>query len=261
MKKLTIISLILATMTLVAYQNCAKPVSFSSPSTSEVDSGNPDDPSDPTDPTDPTDPGGPTDPDEPDIIPSCAVSSALKTKIIDVAFNSIDDCKWNNSSLGNLGKVNGKIQARHEEPVDLAIPAGAVLCDMELDFPEQSFIYDDHVVLALNNRILMNTGSDMHQYLQSDGSGYIYDWSKLVGKSQDVGGTRLYCNGNSTCNVPSTEQTGKILIDIPKSTIQKIVTMSPQSVNQIKMITTGDDDANDCNHTPISFKVKATYHD
>ncbi len=239
MKKMSIIFIILAAVTIISFQNCSKPVSFSSPSLI----------------------GTVADSDVPapdDIIPTCA-NSTLKTKIIDISYSSINDCKWSNSSLGNLGKVNGKMQARHEESVDLAIPAGATLCDMELDFPEQPFTYDDHVILTLNNRIVMNTGSDMHKYLTQDGSGYIYDWSKLVGKTQDVGGTHLYCNGGSTCSVPNTEQNGRILVDIPKNTIQQIVTMAPQSVNQIKMITTGDDDVGDCNHSAISFQVRATY--
>lgn len=246
MKKISIILIILAAVTILSYQNCAKPVSFSGLTTQSTD-GTPDDPTPPGD----TPIGGETD-----VIPSCA--NALQTKIITVNFNSINDCKW--SQGGNLEKKNGYIQARYEEPVNLDIPSGATLCDLEMDFPEQPFTYDDHVILTLNDRILMNTGSDMHKYLNSDGSGYIYDWSKLAGKSQDVGETKLYCNGNSTCNVPNTEQNGKILIDIPKSTIQQIVTMAPQSVNQIKMITTGDNDAGDCNHTPISFTVKASYH-
>lgn len=227
----------------VSFQNCSKPVSFSSPSDEGV-VGNPE----------PENPG--EEPEDPDIIPTCA-NSPKQIKIIDINYASTNDCNWNNS--GNLSKVNGAIRARHEESVNLSIPAGATLCDMELEFPEQPFTYDDHVILTLNNRIVMNTGSDMHQYLSQDGSGYIYDWSKLVGKTQDVGGTHLYCNGGSTCSVPNTEQNGQILVDIPKVVIQQIVTMAPQSVNQIKMITTGDDDVGDCNHTPISFKVKASY--
>lgn len=253
MRKMSIILIILATATILSYQNCAKPVSFSGlDNQTSIDGGlvTPGDPSTSIDvPTEPTSP-------DTNIIPSCA--NALQTKLITVAFNSTNDCNWGKE--GNGPKLNGYMQARFEESVDLAIPANATLCDMEMDFPQQSFVYDDHVILTLNNRILMNTGSDMHKYLDVDGSGYIYDWSKLALKSQDVGGTHLYCNGGSTCNVPNTEQKGQILIDIPKTTIQKIVTMAPQSVNRIKMITTGDNDTGDCNHTPISFTVKASYH-
>jgi hypothetical protein len=245
MKKMSVVFLILATVTFVAFQNCSKPVSFSSPSTSVTPNGDPD-------------PNNPGDPNDPDIIPSCA-TSALQTKIVTVSFPFRQDCAWNQN--GNLGRVDRYIQARSEESMDIALPAGSTLCDMEFEFHEQTFEYDDHVILALNNRILMTTAGDALPYLSTDGSGYLYDWSKLVGKSQDVGGTSIYCNGgNSNCSLPQTDVPGTILLNIPKSAIQKIMTMSSQSTHQIKLITTGDNDDHDCRHEAVSFQVKATYH-
>jgi hypothetical protein len=248
MKKTSILFVILATMMLAAYQNCAKPVSFSKP-TSISSTGTPDDPQNPP----------PGDPNDPDVIPSCA-NSTLKSKIVTVSFPFRQDCDWGHN--GNLSTLDHYIRARSEEVALIELPANSVLCDMGFEFQEQTFEYDDHVILALDNRILMTTAGDALKYLQTDGSGYIYDWSRLVGKSQDVGGTNIYCNGaNSTCSLPQTDVAGKILLDIPKSTIQNIMTMSSQTTHEIKLITTGDNDLHDCRHEGVSFQVKAIYHD
>lgn len=271
-KKMSVVYLVLATVTIIAFQNCGKAVNFSSTNDVSGTGGNDSTGTVSTDPvsddssavdTDvPTpevvDGGEVTEDNEADVIPSCGTSK-LSEQIIDVSFNSSEStCQWN--ADGNLGKRNKYIQARREEVQNLDLPSGATICDMEFEFVEQTFHYDDHVIMTFNDRILLNTGSDMHKYLNSDGSGYIYDWSKLVGQTHDVGGTNLYCNGGSTCQIPDTDKTGKILVDIPKSKIQQIMTMAPQSTHQIKMITTGDDDSNDCRHTPVSFKVKVKYY-
>ncbi len=240
-------------MTLLAYQNCGKPVKFSGQENVK-DVGNPD-PENPTNPDVP--PPNDEDPDD-DIIPTCQ-NSTLYTEVINVSFAPTQDCKW--SQDGNLGKKDTYIQARLEEVKDLSIPAGATLCDMEFAFQEQTFEYDDHVILTLNDKILMTTGADMLSLLDADGAGYTYNWEKLKGKRHDVGNTRIYCNGSgSSCSLPQTDIAGKINLDFPKAVIQKIITIAPKSTNQIKLITTGDNDAGDCRHEAVSFQVKAIYH-
>lgn len=239
-------------MILVAYQNCGKPMQFagnqSTSDSSYGDGGNDNDNG-----------GGNNNGEEgPEIIPSCA-NSTLYTEEIDVYFAPTQDCKW--SQGGNLGKKDTFIQARLEEVKNLSIPSGATLCDMEFEFQEQTFEYDDHIILTLNDKILMTTGADILSLLDADGAGYTYNWEKLKGKHHNVGSSRIYCNGaNSTCSLPETDVPGKIRLDFPKSIIQKIITIAPKSTNQIKLITTGDNDAGDCRHEAVSFKVKAVYH-
>lgn len=260
MKKISLALIAVTTVLMVGYQNCAKPVAFTQDSLNNG-SGDPDDPVVPDTPDDPH------RPDDPDVIETCA-GSGLKTKVVDLSFPTRVGCEWD--SNGNLGYSDVHIQARSEEAKSIVLPTNSVLCNMEFDFAEQnSFKYDDHIFLTLNNRILMTTAADVfdREYLDSDSSGFIYNWSKLVGKVQDVGGTNVYCNGvtqESDCELPPTNSTtgGKFSINIPKSTIQEIMVNTGKTTHELKLITTGDNDPDsDCGHDGVSVRVTITYHD
>ena len=138
---------------------------------------------------------------------------------------------------------------------------------MEFIFPEQPFLYDDHIFLALNERILTTSNSESLDFLDSDALGNkIYDWLKLRGQPQpQVMTTNTYCNGvDSICNLPQTSPTqdylGIITMNIHKSTIQKIMESTTQATPTIKLITTGDDDTLDCRHFKLEFNVKVSYY-
>lgn len=282
MRNIYIITLIaLCTVALVAFQNCAKPVSFSSPTSKVGGDGNPDvtTPTVPTNPTPPAVPETPGDQGDTDIIKDCKTQSlAVKEQTVKFASNRDANspsttlknnvggrCNWGkNDNEKYISNVNDTFTARLEETKSIDLPVGAKICDMEFDFKENPYFkYDDHMFISLNDRILMSTAKGIvngvneqqsigtvNGVFQFDGSGYVYNWLKLKNKKYDFGKTDIYCNGSqSTCAMPKTTSGGgldggNMMLNISKSVIQSIRLMTESSYSgyTLKVITGGDND-------------------
>lgn len=287
-------------MMLISYQNCSSPVNFSAPSNNSVIGG-----------------PYPEDPEQ-DIDKSCAGS--LYTAEQTIVFESTRDehgykplvgnkggrCDWGNNGNSDFdASINDNFRARIEEVQKINLPARAKVCDMEFDFKENNqFKYDDHMLITLNDRILMSTaraivdgqGNNRHCGVSGypsgqcinitgsfnhDGSGYIYEWNKLRNKSYSFQVTDIYCNSASMsdCQMPETTSGGgidggKMKLNIPKGTIQKIRVMTESSYPQfeLKVITVGENDngdfkngkwpqdGQDCSHESIEIKVRTKYY-
>ncbi len=292
-------------MIVVSYQNCSSPVNFSAPS-SNIGVGGPIDPNNPQDP-------------EEDIDRGCAgtLNFAEQTIVFEstrdatgyrpLSGNTGGRCKWGEG--GNSvydAAINDNFRARIEEANRIDLPSNAKVCDMEFDFKDNpGFKYDDHMLITLNDRVLMSTaraivdgqGNNRHcgvngapsgncinisGVFNSDGSGFIYEWNKLKNTYYSFQVTDIYCNSSSMsdCQMPQTtsgggENGGRMSLNIPKGTIQKIRIMTESSYPQfeLKVITTGENDnagqdsqgnwrqdGQDCSHGRIEVKVRTKYY-
>lgn len=193
-------------------------------------------------------------------------NSVPMTKTITVDFPAPDKmCAWNVG--GNSGTRDSYFQARTEQDVEFLLPAGATICDLDFQFQKQQFYYDDHILLALNDRILASS-YNWKKLLSKDSNGLeIYDWSKIVNQDWETPSSLegVFCagmaEGLSTCQWPSTQVEGDIAMEFDKSIIQKVMAASVGADKHVfKFVTTGDNDTSvDCWHKAISFQVDVKY--
>lgn len=189
------------------------------------------------------------------LIPTCE-NSAVDLPPSNITFSANADCRWLTND--NLGTKDKYLQARAEQVFPISLPSTSTLCSMKLESTVQAeFKYDDHLFLALNEKVLMTTSAPSLTYLApTDANGnYVYNWFSLRGKYVDNDKSSIYCNGaGSICTLPNTDTVGTLSISIDGNAIQKI---APTSAGyQLKMVVTGDDNTTkDCRHTAVTFKV------
>lgn len=182
--------------------------------------------------------------------------------------DNVGQCAW--GTADNLPKLDAFAQARIEQVRKVNVPAGAIVCQVQLeDVDQQNFRYDDNLLLTLNNYLLAAT-SDFQSNFQNKNGYYLYDWSRLKGKDgkvkdSDTVPAKQYCAGKdqglSACSFPLTDTKGSVQLQFSERVIQNILGMTSASDINLTMITTGDNDAStDCRHNPIRFNVKVHYY-
>jgi len=279
-----IVLTVLAATTLLAYNNCSQ-VGFAdneksssitglgTPTTPPVTAPNPT----PTPTATPTPP-----PTVQQAIKNCADATAAGTLKTSTQTITFDDsrvetgmqqiCQWNTGD--NLAMKDGFMTARYEQNRSLTLPAGAVLCDVQMTTAQQKFSYDDILFLNFNGRIL---GSDNKAAVTSKltpemvtlSSGkiaplYTYDWLSLRGAPfQNVADD--YCLGSDqqegTCMWPVTQQTGNIVFQFNPELLIAIGLKEPSDQQYFSLVITGDNDpSTDCYHQALSFDMQVKYY-
>ncbi len=177
---------------------------------------------------------------------------------------------------GNLSTGPETQRARYEQRRLLELPAGAELCDLELELVANNFRYDDMFYFALNGHVVSSNNKsamvDLRRYplKLTDGksvSAPRYDWSGLVDKrfSNDGGESNNFCLGEqeglSNCQWPRTEQTGSFRLSFAPEILIHLGAKSSGSQHELMFAVTGDDDPNvDCAHSGFNLNVSATYY-
>lgn len=263
MKARNLILLISGFMMVVLFQNCQKQalkIEDMGPSSLGVDAmGN----------EDQADYGNPPGVDN--LINSCADAKArgkIQVKTVQINFeDNVDQCPFGTGD--NLSSKNGYVRARIEQAQKVDVPSGATVCQVSMDnFEQQSFLYDDNIILTLNSYILAST-TNFSKHLQSANGYYKYDWSRLVDKDAQNGAAdstpaNQYCAGKadglSSCLFPQTETVGRVDLQFNERVVQNILGMTSASDITLRMITTGDNDAKtDCHHSPVRLLVQVEY--
>lgn len=170
---------------------------------------------------------------------------------------------------GNLTVQQGAVRARYEQTVNLAIPDNTAVCDMQFQFTNQQFRYDDMFIFTFNDVILVSSDhASQTAGLTATSEGFlIYDWMAIRGRAwgANAGSNNPYClgagNGMGNCSIPATEQTATMILDIDDTLITKISERQQDvTKNKFMFITTGDDNpAIDCQHSGINFNVNVVY--
>ncbi|MGZ5279010.1 MAG: hypothetical protein ACXWC9_03660 [Pseudobdellovibrionaceae bacterium] len=216
-------------------------------------------------------PADPTVPPPTDLMKSCDTAKATgRTSIAKktVSFsNAGESCAWNQN--GNLSMVDREVRARIEKYQIVELPAGATICDIQMEHTAvRDFRYDDNIIMTLNDYILTSTTTFSQHFVKTNGY-YKYDWTRLVGKpgqvdASDTTPDKQYCAGKadgiSSCLFPLTQQQGQIDLQIGERVIQNILAITTPYKLKLGVITTGDnDDSSDCQHTPIQLSVDVEY--
>ena len=264
-----------AVVTVLGYQNCSK-VEFSAAEEAASASGTPtgEDPLDP-----------PTVPpvDINDALDLCQRNAGkMKVSEVPISFgNPLNEvgsapvCAWDQA--GNVSVNNGYMTARYIQSQSVNIPSAAVVCGIEFEFATQAMRYDDNFFFLINNYIVAaNEDYWQTNYMQSQavsiGGRSIdltkFEWDKIVSKPNyaraNLPAGKDFClgaaEGLSQCNWPETETLGSISMSVDKDITTALALAGNSRSVKFDFITTGDDDtAIDCQHEPLSFKVKIRY--
>lgn len=176
----------------------------------------------------------------------------------------------------NLAMKNNYLQARHEQTQALNLPAGAVICAVEMKTAIQRFKYDDVFFLTFNNRILasnlqrsvvLNSVEPMPLTTGEMVPLYSYDWLKVRGSSfAGVNETANdYClgakEGKATCQWPLSQQNGNIQFTFNPEMLINIGLKANSADQKFGFTISGDDDPTvDCYHEKLSFDTTIRYY-
>ncbi len=181
----------------------------------------------------------------------------------------------NQSFLENLTQLNEYLRARYTQTSTIDIPAGAVICDMDIESPEQNFNYDDIFFLSFNNQILASNHSKQIKEVISaetivhSGTGrnlafYEYDWLK-VRNTMFKNVVNDFCLGGeqglSNCQWPVTQEFGKIKLNFDSEILTRLGARAIGTKQVLSFVITGDNDPDsDCYHQRLDLNLEVKYY-
>ena len=170
-------------------------------------------------------------------------------------------CDW--SADGNLSELNQYFRARIEQKKNLNLPPGAIICDAEFNFKQQDFLYDDHFLLLFNKSVIA-ASYDFKNKLQSKNFGLLeYKWDSMAGMFWDGSKETIFCpqipGFGSNCSFPGHDLQGFINLDYDSFYVRGIMSNGIPENHSFTMVSIGDNDQYDCEHSDVEFDVKVTY--
>ncbi|OQW49291.1 MAG: hypothetical protein A4S09_12305 [Proteobacteria bacterium SG_bin7] len=257
-KSLIVISIV--SILMVNYNNCGSNVQFS-PKTelgSNLQDGN-------VDPGSPVPPPPSTPDDDLLVVQKTCMNSTPVVEEITIRYINPENLSCEFGKGDNLPAKDGYFQGHIDQAYNFSLPAGSTLCGMNFEFPTQAMRYDDHVLLTFNDIVISGTFDFSADFDKKLGMN-VYSWAKIRGSSWS---SRKHLEGNfcegqkdgkSSCSWPTTDTVGSIQMSFDGSVFQKIMALdTTRKDHSFHLITLGDNDANDCEISPISFKVKVSY--
>lgn len=199
------------------------------------------------------------------IAQKCASPNHRTTQTLNIAIPAQNQqCPFGQGD--NMGLGGGRVSARVEQTQKINIPENSAICNMQFQFLNQQFRYDDMFLLTFNDVILVSSYADVVSALPPSADGLLsYAWTGGIAGRNWSGDNTPYClgvsSGMGSCTIPVTEQTQTMSLNINADLITKISERQVNaSENQFKMITVGDDNPGvDCMHSGLNFNVNVTY--
>lgn len=194
----------------------------------------------------------------------CADSS-LETIAFDVFIDESDGCSWGED--GNIEEDQGVYTARDAVIRSIEGMENTVMCSLDFDF-HGDFTYEDDFFLTWNDAILLtNRGSVVGEF--SEWMRYpVFEWDDIVDleipTSQNF---TPFCAGedddNADCEVPRERNNGNwegdLEYDVDLIVVHELA-FRAQSFGRldIGLVTTGDNDEDDCSHSELDLEVTGT---
>ena len=155
----------------------------------------------------------------------------------------------------NLGKKNSFTQAVRTQSQKMILPDGAKICELKVNFPKQSYKYDDAMALTWNGLTLL---TNRVQMLNSN-----KEFNFLNIRGQQFTDHTPFCFGQesgSQCTLPQTDRSGDIELKLSETAIQELITrFGEEPQHDVSVHVTGDNDNSDCQHKGFGFTVEVTY--
>lgn len=186
------------------------------------------------------------------------------------------------SALYTMGDTYFTAQTTQRRYINMNdIPTNAIICSFDsITSHESSFIYDDVLILSLNNYVVAST-FNFATGVNGQGAPYLnpqdvlldnvwfYDWKKIRGKNWPAGDAHpsrwgSFCAGNSSeCRLPlQAPAIGRANINIPADIVQSIMQLhldQGEHQHYLELTITGDNDPSDCQHSDITLQVSGSY--
>jgi len=166
------------------------------------------------------------------------------------------------------------VTASESQSVDLTLPKGTI-CSMNVSSNQDTkLLYDDFIILTLDNHILFASNRGINLYMERKGGILDWDFNNLVNKPVGNWDAQAFCLGKSAvvdetgnvtdpgdCQLPPTEKAGPFKMDLSGSTIAPIaLAIQGKTSVPMKLIVTGDNDPDkDCHHTELDLKATIKY--
>jgi hypothetical protein len=186
-------------------------------------------------------------------------SGVKKTRLtaVEVPANTGSKCPFGQGD--NLGMMEGQIAARIEKNFPLDIPKTHKICSMKAEALKQLMRYDDHLILTLNNNVLLASTTETSRFVDGANGFKQYDWSKIKGGT--ITDSPSYCGPGIICALPRTEARGDFIFSISDTASPKIFAPLVDSELKFGLILTGDNDpSSDCQlNTPLTINLSYDY--
>jgi len=216
------------------------------------------------------DTGGPAAPSSPEDIAELCEQGEPQLLARTLSFPATErGCAWGEG--GNLGPEQGLVTAREEQLAALALPTGAVICDMAFDFAGVNggegtpMEYDDNFFFTFNDVVLAASYKPLVDVLPVEDELYrVYGWSTLAGAPFEFEDTTAYCLGEdeglASCEVPPPETAGLLQLAFdPEVANQLAYRAIAEGRAEFAFITLGDNDDTDCFHEEFAFEVEVPF--
>lgn len=201
-------------------------------------------------------------PQEQVINDKCAQANDFKTYEQEFLFpDPGHTCYWD--YYDNLGRRTDFIRARTEQFQLMKLDPKAIVCKMELIFDAQTNVsFKDELMFAYNGVVLASSKNFSERLPKKYGMS-MYSWPALANTDYNKSEDSRYCAGNETgdgeCEIPTSEVSGNFSLNFSDSLFQRIEAYTDPECRGFTVVTTGDNDDNDCRHTDIGFKVRVKY--
>ena len=219
-----------------------------------------------------------------------------KIKVMEepISFSKGGTCIFNDTGrfanqlndLRNGPPENYKIRAISKQLFEVPLPKNVTICNIDFNFPLQSMSYDDEMFLTLNEYIIIasqnysvkSNKKYKHNGLKISDDGLIkFKWhgeNSLYNLYYNHGVSKKYCLGLSSdsvdyhkkCHIPATQTIGQLKLDITAKEIMKLGVskyLGTRTQEEVFLnfgfITTGDNDKDDCQHSPYKFSISIHY--
>ena len=185
--------------------------------------------------------------------------ASLLTSTTNLDFPPTQNCPFGEGD--NLSKRQAYYQARVEVARTFNTPADSIICSFQLISKTEDIQYDDVVVITLNDYILATSNKSI--YPNSVPPRNISKWS-----FDNVRGTPMpfetpqSCIGEpeSVCKMPGHDRRGGFELSFEGNVLAPLsAQLMGKEEKKLSVITLGDNDEGDCEHTGIEFDVVYTY--
>ncbi|MEM6925528.1 MAG: hypothetical protein AAF602_01265 [Myxococcota bacterium] len=200
--------------------------------------------------------GLPTGPED---VPSGQDCAAAVFEVATVSFPARAGCHVDVGE--NLERRNEHLQARAEQSQFVELPDGSLVCELSLASGGEPVNFDDHFAVVVEDVVLVSGGSggSLDEQPFRDGLPR-FDWQTVRGRLFADRYTAYECLGGGRCVVPRTEEFGPLDVQVDPDTMASIAEALDLTQGfDVRILTFGDDDPDDCAHTGLSLDVGVRY--
>ena len=191
---------------------------------------------------------------------ACETATELKTLNSKLIFPERQDCSFGQN--GNLERRDAFVQAQETQNQSIALEGKSIICDMSIrSEPNAQIHYDDFIFLTIANQVIFGSNSQVTNYLDRKENVYQWDFEKIKGQAINNFEAPYYClAGVRNCVLPPHDQAGPISIRLATKDVAPIAfEVVGKSKIDANLISTGDNDDEDCFHSELDLDVEISY--